>query len=335
MFELMVCPTSEGNPRNSEAAIVELSDGRLLLAWSDFYDADISDHAAARISGKTSADGGRTWNDPFVIQPNIGDINVMSASLLRLQSGELGLAFLRKDSMSDCRALMRRSSDDGRTWTEPVCCTPPERYHCVNNDRLVQLASGRILVPASHTDDVERNPHFLSCCYYSDDGGDTWRKGADVRLPGYGADEPAVVELRDGRVWMLIRTDLGHQYACHSGDGGVTWGNAEPLPLASPCSPASIKRIPETGDLLMVWNNARDVRVPLTVAISRDEGASWEHIKDIETEPVSRPGVPWDGYAYASILCHQDRVVLSYYVAGPGERWSLKLRSFPVAWLYE
>ena len=46
------------------------------------------------------------------------------------------------------------------------------------------------------------------------------------------------------------------------------------------------------------------------------------------------PGVPWDGYAYASISFPKDQLLLAYYVAGPGQRWSLTLKSFPVSALH-
>ena len=36
-IQVMVCPTGPGDPRNSEAAIVVLRDGTLLLAYSRFY----------------------------------------------------------------------------------------------------------------------------------------------------------------------------------------------------------------------------------------------------------------------------------------------------------
>ena len=47
---------------------------------------------------------------------------------------------------------------------------------------------------------------------------------------------------------MLSRTDLGSQYRSYSADGGETWTPAEPTGIKSPLSPASIERIPSTGD---------------------------------------------------------------------------------------
>jgi len=56
-FELIVCPTSRENPRNSEADVIELRDGRLLLAYSESYGGVIDDHGPARISARISSDG--------------------------------------------------------------------------------------------------------------------------------------------------------------------------------------------------------------------------------------------------------------------------------------
>ena len=54
---------------------------------------------------------------------------------------------------------------------------------------------------------------------------------------------------------MYIRTNAGVQYFSYSQDQGETWSPVQPGNLKSPLSPASIERIPSTGDLLAVWNN--------------------------------------------------------------------------------
>ena len=61
---------------------------------------------------------------------------------------------------------------------------------------------------------------------YSDDQGETWQKSKSVlRVPiphsvsSYGAVEPVIVQLNDGRVWMLIRTQMGRFYESFSRDG--------------------------------------------------------------------------------------------------------------------
>ena len=354
VFETIVCPTGEGNPRNSEASVGELRDGRLLLAYTDCY-GTAEDEGAARISGKLSSDRGRTWSEKFTIQDNVGQQNVMCATLLRLRSGEMAFFYLQKNSAGDLKAYVKRSFDEGQTWSEAVCVTPKPGYHVMNNDRVIQLSSGRLLAPVAHTPDCwvevpnEGAPpglevyeiegrrvlgnHMRAWCYLSDDNGRTWKMGeGQVDLPSIGVQEPGLVELKDGRVLMIMRTKLGCIYKAHSDDGGSTWSGARPTNLIAPVSPCTIKRIPTTGDLLMIWNHTRSaVRSPLTTAFSRDEGETWENIKDLE------PRSDKMSYGYPSALFVGKEAVLTYYSGveeGTAGLWSLKLKIVPMTWFY-
>ena len=99
--------------------------------------------------------------------------------------------------------------------------------------------------------------------------------------------------------------------------------------MTAPISPASIKRIPSTGDLLLVWNNSPSARFPLTTAISKDEGKTWEHLKNLDDDARYT-------FSYTSINFVADRVLFTYYtnVGSAGANWSLKFKSLPVASLY-
>ena len=118
-ISVLVCPATDEHPRSSEASVVALKDGRLLLAYSEFIGTG-ADDSPAQIMARTSADGGRTWGQAWVLQPNTGKQNVMSVSLLRLKSGRLMLGYLVKNSSSDLRVEVRLSSDEGKSWSEPV-----------------------------------------------------------------------------------------------------------------------------------------------------------------------------------------------------------------------
>src|SRR5437764_97963 len=82
----------------------------------------------------------------------------------------------------------------------------------------------------------------------ADDAGRSWNhsmtelEGPDTSRTGL--QEPGLIELKDGRLMMFMRTDLGCQYRSYSKDGGDTWSPAEPSNILSPLSPASIARIP-------------------------------------------------------------------------------------------
>lgn len=333
-------PPGPDNPRNSEGDFIALKDGRLLFVHTHFTGGG-DDHDAACLAGRYSSDGGRTWTaEDTVVVPNEGGMNVMSVSLLRLKSGAVGLFYLRKNAEDDCMPMMRVSTDEGATWSEPrLCAASPVGYYVVNNDRVVMLESGRLVIPAArHALKGERmRMHGALVCFLSDDDGATWRASETVlEEQEVMMQEPGVVELRDGRLMMFIRASGGVQYQSFSSDGGNTWSRAEPTALKSPLSPASIKRIPKTGDLLLVWNNHEGVaperqtlRTPCTAAISRDEGKTWDGVRNIASDPNG-----W--YCYTAIAFDGDGVLLGQCAGdsrGNGLTRSWVLR-FDVDWLY-
>ena len=236
------------------------------------------------------------------------------------------------------------STDEARTWSEPtVCITDEVGYYVLNNDRAVQLKSGRLVLPVAwhQGPGKARDSAGVIMGYLSDDNGKTWRRSKDafkVYAPDgqrITAQEPGVVELKDGRLMMFIRTNAGSQYICYSQDGAETWSKAKPSDLASPLSPASIKRVPWTDELLCVWNDhsgrhpyPQDRRTPLCVAFSQDEGKTWSPSRIIEGNP--------DGwYCYTSITFVKDRMLLAY-CAGDKEVGGLnrlKVRAISKDWL--
>jgi len=339
-FEAIVCPASARYPRHSEGDIEVLRDGRLLLAWTRF-EGGWADDAHAVVAGRISADGGRTWGEEFVLQPNIGRRNVMSVTLFRKRDGELLLFFLKKDGPDDLSVWMRRAVREPTEWTTPTRVSTLPGYHVMNNDRVIELSNGRLLAPVAHTPDIAKQYQAQRAfCYISDDGGATWRPGRGrAGFEKSAAMEPGLVELRDGRVLMIIRTSLGYIYMSYSRDKGETWSEPKPMPLVAPAAPASMARIPSTGALLLIWlNNPKgakagwQARTPLTAAISRDEGETWTNMRNIEDDPRA-------SFGYCSITFVGDRVLLSYYVWRDEnkknfEGTSLKLRSLPIDWFY-
>jgi len=337
-FTVDVYPADVEHPRYSEGSIIPLANGELLYATTEFTGGR-ADQSTATIVGKLSSDQGRTWGPQRTLQENIGRQNVMSVTLRRLPPGDdtapLGMLFLIKNSPNDLKVVLRISRDDAKTFGEPIIVTPEPGYHVMNNDRVTILLSGRIVCPVAWTDDVSRGGHFVSVCHLSDDGGQTWRASADkVDQPRRGAMEPEVVELEDGRLLMIVRTQLGIIGTSLSTDGGEHWFAPSKLPVTSPESPATIRTIPATGDLLLIWNNTfaaganhSGKRTPLTAAISRDAGETWKHVQNLESDPQAM-------YAYTSVRFHKDRLMMSYYVTGADGKLSSRFRSQPVRALY-
>jgi sialidase-1 len=331
-FRVAVAPTAPGNPRNGEGDIVELKDKSLLLAYTKWTGGG-GDWDNAELVGRISKDGGHQWGPEFVIQKNDAKRNVAGLSLLRLPAGKIMLAYGRVNSSDDAFTVVRFSEDEGRTWSLEVLANPEAGYEFQENDKSVLLSDGRLLSPVCWTPNIDKDGNLKSFCYYSDDGGSTWQRGKGmVAVPQYGsgAQEPAVVELSSGRLMMIFRSSGGYVGRAYSTDRGDTWSAPEMIKeLPSPCAPMSIERIPGSKDLLLIWeNNPRapkgdGARTPLSSAISRDDGQTWEHIRNLAEDPAV-------GYGYTSITFVGNRVLLTYYE----QLANLVFESIPLSWFY-
>lgn len=340
------------NPRNSEGDFIELKDGRILYIYSRFTGSSSSDFGSSDLAARWSSDGGQSWTaqDKIVVK-NEAATNVMSVSLLRLKSGKIALFYARKNSIADCIPMMRISEDEGETWSEPVACiTDQPGYYVLNNARVIQLPSGRILVPvALHNteakgltfEELERkfNNYGILYCYYSDDEGKNWKRSNRVDIPeSIMAQEPGLIELKDGTIWMYVRTDAGIQYVASSRNKGKNWSPARPSNITSPLSPATIIRDPNTGNLVLIWNNYGIMgvkygkRTPFNVAISDDEGLTWKNIKTLHDNP--------DGhYCYtAARFLKNGNLLLSYCAGERSKGTGLSITNITLihpTWLYE
>lgn len=347
-FQFTVAQANSQNPRNSESDIIELKDGRLLLGWTEFYGESSADDGNARIVGRISEDGGRTWGEKYTLVEHEGGRNVMEVNFLRLKNGDIALFHFKKydevadstwnnstSKTGDCRLVIRVSKDEGKSFTFSKEITEENRYLESASGRGIRLKSGRILIEC---DDYFGN----SFCMFSDDDGETWDEGQLVKPKNGGCWEPGAVELKNGDVLMFLRTELGGQYQTISKDGGETWSEPIPTALKGSAAPISIERIPGTGDLLAIWNhdvasisngyrdenvkNKKRSRNPLTSAISKDEGQTWENFRNIEDAPD-------DAWAYPAVTWVDNRALITYFNYNGG--LSLKLKGLPEEWFYQ
>ena len=322
----------KGNPRNSEGAFLTGKNGEIILAYSKYRGKSFADWAPADICIATSKDGGSTFGGERILVDCGREeaVNVMCPSLMHMENGDIGLFYLVRRTYTLLQMYVRRSKDGGATWGERVLCTPREGFYVVNNDRVVRLSGGRILIPAaSHRtgeDYFDSRSEVVS--FYSDDDGITWNEAeGKCSMPHMancqsGLQEPGVLELSPGILWGFARTDLGRQYEMYSVDSGSTWTEAQPSRFTAPNSPLSMKRDGKTGYVYAVWNpvpeyNGREKtgiftggRTPFVMAVSRDNGRTFSEETAFETKKDH-------GYCYCAIHFTEEAILLGYCAGGP------------------
>ena len=242
--------------RKGEGDVIELQDGRLMLAYMEFSGSG-SDEAHTRFVIQESADRGKTWSGHRLLAETApGDMNVYSPNLIRAQDGGILLIFMRQHRTSPLTTTHHawKSTDEGRTFVPWSVFGQGETYSLCNAV-VKRLKSGRLLLPVTFT--PPPGTAYGGVVLLSDDDGLTWRE-ADTRLslPMRGVMEPHVEQASDGRVLMVMRNQLGSIQMSESFDDGVTWTKPKSTGLKSPESCPELTRIPGTGDLLVIWNNA-------------------------------------------------------------------------------
>lgn len=128
------------------------------------------------------------------------------------------------------------------------------------------------LPPEEYGQPIEEGGAFV---YKKADDGFTFEKRGGVVAPERSCDEQMVVELSDGRLWMLIRAKYGIA-SSYSHDKGHTWTDARDSGIPCPCTRFHIRRL-RSGRLLLVNHYDFDGRNNLTALLSEDEGKTWPY----------------------------------------------------------
>ena len=334
-----------------------LLDGRLIAVSG--HTGPNGHEAVARYS----PDGGRTWSasETLTTLPqemgNWGLHNVLAD-----HHGELHL-FYQTDAKTAGKGLYEMrfdiyhagSTNGRKSWKAPVLVRKGYNGSMLS---VIELKSGRIILPICYlTPRVWSNRgkgfdaftdmgRFNSGVVYSDDGGDTWQQASvelKVPSPYIGADgmiEPIALELKDGRVWLLLRTQLGRFFESFSQNGAV-WTKPTPTSLLSSDSPPSLTRLKD-GRIVMLWNNclrfsyAQGGRHVLHAAISEDDGHVWRGYREVARNPfVDAPPPPNGdhGVSYTlPVLTNEGDIITPLSVGGTAGMWMMR---FNPEWLYE
>lgn len=325
--------------------------------WQRF---EVGRHGAENVlTLRESGDEGATWGEPRRCCDLPSGAWGGGAALID-RHGEVQLFFIRpreggpgrKPAVDRFLDMWHLRSTGGRSaWSRPV---PIHRGYIGAISGAIQLKSGRIVMPfGDWVAGRERQPPYgaiETTAVYSDDDGATFHLSTsrlvapvadDYNGDRVGACEPAVVELDDGRVLMLLRTQTGRLYQSTSTDG-IHWSPAAPSDLHASTGPAALAKLND-GRLLVVWNNCAlppkvegqgvyAGRDALHAAVADGNATAWKGLREIYRDPTRNLEPPKRGdrgTAYPELLpARNGRIAV---VAGQGGRRALLL--LDPAWL--
>jgi lysophospholipase L1-like esterase len=258
-------------------------------------------------------DAGRTWARPvqvmglpggrYITDPNIlvdrDRITVIATHVLDAPD--------HPGAIAQSEFLAATSEDGGRTWSPPQAIPLARKYVCGCIHAPVWLDGDAVVmgwswdVPAEEGKPVtdEGAMHLRAGVLISEDRGRTWTPGQDVDLPDQrmGADEPAVVRLSSGDLFMVVRTTT-RPYETVSHDGGRTWEPLKPGPFQGFNSPTALLRLRD-GAIVRAWDNSPTNRFPLVVSLSTDDCRTWS-----PPRTVTEPTVQQDGSLSYATACY-------------------------------
>lgn len=229
-------------------------------------------------SGRAGGEREPCWN-PVLFEPT---------------GGPLLLFYKVGPSPSRWRGMLTRSSDDGRTWSEPRPL--PEGFLGPVKNHPVEFPDGTILCGSSTETDGWR-VHFET----TRDKGSTWSKTAPINDGrAFGLIQPALLRTGADGVTALMRSTSGRVYAARSADRGVTWSSPEPSVFPNPNSGIDAATLRD-GRHVLVYNPVTEGRSPLAVALSED-GMTWERVLTLEDEKGAE-------FSYPAAIQSEDELV--------------------------
>jgi hypothetical protein len=292
-----VPPKCKAMPTAKPGPFVELSDGSLLTVEGN--------------ATLVSTDDGQTWSEPRPIYKGEGPGIPAVGPMLKTRNGVIVLVYMdlvdykfkwdqatdNLDADLDVWAIC--SLDEGQTWVDRQKILDG---YCGSLQNMIQTKDGHIVVPVQ---DAVRGPvHHAQYVFVSADDGKTWTRSNLIDIGGHGDHdggfEATVVELNDGRLWQLIRTNLDRFWSAYSDDHGYHWRVVEPSSIDASSSPGYFLRL-ASGRLVLAWNRlypeglddaAKAVyprrppgrthetatswqRDELSIAFSNDDGKTW------------------------------------------------------------
>ena len=311
-------------PQCHATTIVETRSGDLVCAYfggTKERNPDVSIYVSVKRKGSDR------WEAPILAADGVeGESRkaCWNPVLFEMPGGELWLFFKIGDSVSDWTGWLTKSADGGHTWSrrEPLpegflgpiknkplllgnrllCGSSTERHGWRFHVEILDLNTNKwkYVGPVeadtlAMTDDMEPTTTSLAHPIYQEGKGPK---------PIYSI-QPSFLQLSDGRLMVLMRTHNGRLAQSFSSDGCETWSRVTLSNVPSNQSGTDAVTLSD-GRHVLAYNNFETLpgekkgpRTPLSLAVSEDDGQTWQHLLTLEDSPIGE-------YSYPAIIEGRD-----------------------------
>jgi len=266
------------------SSLLRLADGRYLAAWfagTKEGALDVSIYGSIRNrEGK--------WSTP-IRWGRVREAPHWNPVLFQVPNGAVKLFFKVGNDCANWETWVCQSNDEGLSWDKPCELVPGNKggRGPVKNKPII-LSDSSWLAPAS----LEDKNKWRVFADRSRDAGIHWEASKEVPMNrklinGQGVIQPSLWESLPGHVHMLVRSSCSFICRSDSNDYGATWSELELTKLPNNNSGIDLDKAPD-GTLLLAYNRvSKDwgPRTPLNLAVSQDNGSSWEDLCELETAP--------------------------------------------------
>ncbi len=289
-------------PSCHASTIEQTESGALVAAWfggTDEGNPDVGIWLSRNENG--------TWTKPVEVAA-AERVPCWNPVFINMPDNELVLYYKAGESPRAWSGLLKRSRDEGKTWSEPELL-PAGILGPIKN-KPVLLPDHSLLCGSS----VESWKSWVSWAEITTDSGKTWNKYGPILPPPvegipestYGIIQPTLFIADNGDIHSLHRATRNIGNICHSvsKDGGKTWSVAKPIALPNPSAGFDCVKIKD-GRVVLVYNHTNRGRHLLNIAVSKDDGKTWEMKFALEDEPGE--------FSYPAIIETKDGMIHTTY----------------------
>jgi len=294
------------------STIVQTASGELLVA---FFGGTKKGDPVRSIWACRQKEG--KWSEPVLVA-SANNVSCGDPVLFKMPDGEILLFYKVGPSPREWHGMMKRSKDNGQTWSEPEKL--PDGILGPTKNKPLLLGESTLLCPSSH----ELMPQGTGSWYcemnITNDRGKTWQKSEAIAYPDpekknplAGIIQPTLFVDDKGVIHMLCRS-RGVGTICHatSLDKGVHWSKVEKTTLENPnCAIDCVKL--KNGKIMLICNPVKEHRNKLAMFLSDDDGKTWKEgriLENHEQQEYSFPAIiqTADGSIHITYSYERDKI---------------------------